>query len=59
MGFDPKIFSPFEIERSCGSASKVRRNFGWKPKTSFTQVICLVVETQAPRAVFMPLLGSS
>ena len=58
MGFDPKIFSPFEIERSCGSASKVRRNFGWKPQLRFAQVV-LLVETQAPRAVFMPLLGSS
>lgn len=36
---DPKYFRPSEVETLLGDASKAHRVLGWKPKTSFKQLV--------------------
>src|SRR3979411_768150 len=36
---DPTYFRPTEVDELIGDASKARQKLGWKPKTSFTQLI--------------------
>ena len=36
---DPVYFRPTEVDFLVGDASKAREKLGWKPKTSFTQLV--------------------
>ena len=36
---DPTYFRPTEVDMLVGDASKARQKLGWKPKTSFTQLV--------------------
>src|SRR5271167_2425062 len=36
---DPVYFRPTEVDLLIGDASKARQKLGWKPKTSFTQLV--------------------
>jgi GDPmannose 4,6-dehydratase len=36
---DPRYFRPAEVETLLGDASKARKKLGWKPKTSFKQLV--------------------
>ena len=36
---DPVYFRPTEVDLLVGDASKAREKLGWKPKTSFTQLV--------------------
>jgi GDPmannose 4,6-dehydratase len=36
---DPAYFRPTEVDILIGDASKARQKLGWKPKTSFTQLV--------------------
>jgi GDPmannose 4,6-dehydratase len=36
---DPTYFRPTEVELLVGDASKARQKLGWKPKTSFTELV--------------------
>ena len=36
---DPVYFRPTEVELLIGDASKAREKLGWKPKTSFAQLV--------------------
>jgi GDPmannose 4,6-dehydratase len=36
---DPVYFRPTEVELLIGDASKAREKLGWKPKTSFVQLV--------------------
>jgi len=36
---DPKYFRPAEVESLLGDASKAKKKLGWKPKTSFNQLV--------------------
>jgi GDPmannose 4,6-dehydratase len=41
---DPKFYRPAEIEVLCGNSSAIRKELGWKPKTSFEQLVKKMVE---------------
>jgi GDPmannose 4,6-dehydratase len=41
---DPKYFRPAEVESLLGDASKARRALGWAPRTSFKELVRLMVE---------------
>jgi GDPmannose 4,6-dehydratase len=36
---DPTYFRPTEVDMLIGDASKARAKLGWKPKTSFAQLV--------------------
>jgi GDPmannose 4,6-dehydratase len=36
---DPEYFRPTEVDLLIGDASKAREKLGWKPKTSFAQLV--------------------
>jgi GDPmannose 4,6-dehydratase len=36
---NPKYFRPAEVETLLGDASKAKEKLGWKPKTSFKQLV--------------------
>lgn len=42
---DPEFFRPAEVDLLVGDASKAERTFGWKPSTSFADLVTMMVET--------------
>jgi GDPmannose 4,6-dehydratase len=40
---DPKYYRPTEVELLIGDYSKAKQNLGWKPKTSFNELVRLMV----------------
>jgi GDPmannose 4,6-dehydratase len=40
---DPKYFRPTEVDYLLGDSSKVQSALGWKPKTSFKQLVSMMV----------------
>jgi len=42
---DPRYFRPTEVDLLLGDASKAERQLGWKPKTSFRQLVDLMVDS--------------
>ena len=42
---DPKYFRPTDINELRGDYSKARRELGWKPKTSFDEMVRIMVES--------------
>jgi GDPmannose 4,6-dehydratase len=41
---DPRYFRPTEVDELCGDASKAARILGWRPTTSFDQLVRIMVE---------------
>jgi len=44
VGIDPKYYRPAEVDLLIGDASKARRVLGWKPATTFKQLVQMMVE---------------
>jgi GDPmannose 4,6-dehydratase len=44
-----KNFRPFDIKTQKGDYSKVRKNLGWKPKTTFKELVKIMVESDIQR----------
>ncbi|HKE02077.1 MAG TPA: GDP-mannose 4,6-dehydratase [Planctomycetota bacterium] len=47
---DPKFLRPAEVDLLVGNPEKARRAFGWKPKTTFRELIELMVDADVQRA---------
>lgn len=45
IAVDPRYFRPAEVESLLGDASKAFKNLGWKPKTSFKQLVEEMMES--------------
>lgn len=43
---DPKYFRPAEVELLIGDPSKAERQLGWKPKTTFKQLVRLMIDAE-------------
>ena len=41
---DPRYFRPAEVDLLLGDSTKARETFGWTPRTSFTQLVKMMVE---------------
>jgi GDPmannose 4,6-dehydratase len=41
---DPKLIRPAEVDHLCGDATKAREKLGWTPRTSFEEMIAMMVE---------------
>ena len=44
VGIDPKYYRPAEVDLLIGDASKARRVLGWKPATTFKQLVQMMVK---------------
>jgi len=42
---DPRFFRPAEVEHLIGDASKAREKLGWEPRTSFEDLVKLMVDS--------------
>ena len=49
---DPKFLRPAEVEHLIGDATKAREKLGWKPRTSFEEMVRLMVDAD------LAMLGS-
>ncbi len=47
---DPRYYRPAEVDHLCGDASKARRELGWEPKTSFRDLVRLMVDADLKKA---------
>lgn len=41
---DPAYFRPAEVDYLLGDTTKARQTFGWAPKTTFKELVCMMVE---------------
>jgi GDPmannose 4,6-dehydratase len=41
---DPRLFRPAEVEYLLGDATKARQKLGWTPKTTFEELVHMMVE---------------
>ncbi|MGD0963642.1 MAG: GDP-mannose 4,6-dehydratase [Candidatus Acidiferrales bacterium] len=46
---DPALLRPAEVQHLHGDCSKAARELGWKPKTSFKQMVALMVDADLAR----------
>ena len=44
VDIDPRLFRPHEVPVLLGDSSKAEKNLGWKPKTSFKELVKLMYE---------------
>jgi GDPmannose 4,6-dehydratase len=44
VSIDPRYYRPSEVDDLCGDASKARRVLDWKPRTTFAQLVDLMVD---------------
>ena len=44
VDFDPSMIRPSEVDLLIGDASKAKEKLNWKPKTSFKEMVALMVE---------------
>lgn len=47
---DPRYFRPAEVDLLVGDSSKARTKLGWKPKTSFPELVKLMVDADYEQA---------
>lgn len=46
---DPALYRPAEVDRLCGDWSKARRELGWQPRTTFRDLIEMMVRADVAR----------
>ncbi len=46
---DPSFYRPAEVELLIGDSTKAREKLGWQPKTTFTELVKLMVEADIER----------
>jgi GDPmannose 4,6-dehydratase len=44
VGIDPRFLRPAEVEQVIGDAAKAREKLGWRPRTSFEEMIRMMVD---------------
>ncbi len=42
---DPRYFRPAEVDLLIGDASKAKAKFGWVPKTTFKELVKIMVDS--------------
>ncbi len=50
VSIDPAYFRPTEVETLLGDPAKARRQLGWEPRTTFTQLVREMVEADSKSA---------
>jgi GDPmannose 4,6-dehydratase len=49
VAVDPQFYRPAEVDSLVGNASKARDSLGWRPETSFDQMVEMMVRADADR----------
>jgi GDPmannose 4,6-dehydratase len=44
VSIDPRYYRPSEVDDLCGDASKAQRILGWRPRTTFSDLVDLMVD---------------
>ena len=47
---DPRYFRPIEVDELCGDATKARERLGWQPRTTFANLVRLMLEADLREA---------
>ena len=55
VAIDPHYFRPTEVDSLVGDASKAREELGWKPKTSFAELVTEMVKEELELAKYEAL----
>ena len=57
---DPRYLRPTEVDELCGDATKAREHLGWRPRTTFSELVRLMLEADLREAGLDPdhLLGA-
>lgn len=45
VDIDPRYYRPTEVDDLCGDASKAKRDLGWSPRTSFDELVSMMVRS--------------
>ncbi|MFH1627079.1 MAG: GDP-mannose 4,6-dehydratase [bacterium] len=48
---DPKYFRPAEVDLLIGDNSKAKKELGWKPKTSFKELVKIMIESDLEKEI--------
>jgi GDPmannose 4,6-dehydratase len=58
---DPRYFRPTEVDQLCGDATKARERLGWRPRTTFTELVGLMLAADLREAGLDPdqLMGAA
>ena len=58
---DPRYFRPTEVDELCGDASKARERLGWRPRTTFPELVRLMLAADLREAGLDPdrLMGAA
>jgi GDPmannose 4,6-dehydratase len=58
---DPRYFRPTEVDELCGDATKARERLGWRPRTTFTKLVGLMLAADLREAGLDPdqLMGAA
>jgi GDPmannose 4,6-dehydratase len=62
--FDQRYVRPAEVDELCGNPAKAQRSLGWRPKTRFHDLICIMLaadleaEGLNPRALMSPMAAT-
>jgi GDPmannose 4,6-dehydratase len=59
VDIDPRYYRPTEVDFLLGDASKAEKLLGWKPRTSFRQLVTLMMESDLELARREELLAGS
>jgi GDPmannose 4,6-dehydratase len=51
---DPRYFRPTEVDELCGDASKARRVLGWEPRTTFPELVRIMLAADLREAGLDP-----
>ncbi len=51
---DPKHLRPAEVDYLIGDSSKAKKELGWEPKTSFKQLVAMMVKSDLEREKSSP-----
>jgi len=51
---DPRYFRPTEVDELCGDASRARERLGWAPRTTFAELVRLMVAADLQEAGLDP-----
>lgn len=54
IAIDPHYFRPTEVDALCGDASKAERILGWRPRTTFNELVRMMLEADLLEAGLDP-----